>query len=308
LHVAVAIVAFRNAEDVLGCLAALARSTYRDFEVIVVENGGPEAFTALSKVLPAELAGGQTVRAVEAPSNLGYAGGVNLCIEETPKADAWWVLNPDTEPYADALELQVARLAAGDCDAVGCTIHLPDGRVQSHGGRWNGWLARAVSMGHGSALEPAPDPSAVERLQNYLNGASMLVGRRFVEAAGPMREDYFLYCEEVEWCLRARTKGMRLGYAPGARILHHQGTSTGNAVDIRAKGRMPVYLNERNRLNLTRDRFPMRMPVVALACLAATGGLRSRRLVGRGAKPPRSSAAVSGRRRRRGLMTGRALV
>lgn len=268
MHVAIAIVGFRNADDIAGCLGALAKSTYADFEVIICENGGPDAFGALSAVLPAALPGGQPVRAVLAPGNLGYAGGVNRCLEETPNADAWWVLNPDTEPYPDALALQVGRLAKGDCEAVGCTIHLPDGRVQSHGGRWSGWLARAVSMGHGTPLTPAPDPVVVERDQNYLNGASMLVGRRFVEIAGLMRDDYFLYCEEVEWCLRAIARGARLGYAPGALILHHQGTSTGNTRDIRAKGRAPVYLNERNKLNVTRDAYPVRVLAAALACLA----------------------------------------
>lgn len=268
MHVAIAIVGFRNADDIALCLKALARSEHTDFEVIICENGGPDAFAALSAVLPTALPGGQAVRAVLAPGNLGYAGGVNRCLEETPNADAWWVLNPDTEPYPDALALQVARLAKGDCDAVGCTIHLPDGHVQSHGGRWSGWLARAVSMGHGAPLQPAPDPAVVEREQNYLNGASMLIGRRFVELAGLMRDDYFLYCEEVEWCLRAAARGARLGYAPGALILHHQGTSTGNARDIRSKGRAPVYLNERNKLNLTRDVYPARVPVAALACFA----------------------------------------
>ncbi len=42
----------------------------------------------------------------------------------------------------------------------------------------------------------------------------------FVEVNGLMREDYFLYAEEVEWCLRAKRRGLRLGLAPAARILH----------------------------------------------------------------------------------------
>jgi GT2 family glycosyltransferase len=268
MHVAIAIVGFRNPEDIVRCLRALAQSTYLDFEVIICENGGPDAFEALGKHLPAALPGGQPVRAVLAPGNLGYAGGVNRCLAETPDANAWWVLNPDTEPYPDALALQVGRLRKGDCEAVGCTIHLPDGRVQSHGGRWRGWLARAVSMGHGAPLTDAVDPARVERTQSYLNGASMLMGRRFLENTGPMREEYFLYCEEVEWCLRGLARGMRLGYAPGALVLHHQGTSTGNARDIRAKQRAPVYLNERNKLNVVRDTSPRYLPVAIVACFA----------------------------------------
>ena len=207
MHVAICIVGFRNADDILGCLEALSSSTHADFEVVICENGGATAHGRLLERLPPALPGGQAVRALLAPSNLGYAGGVNVCIEASRQADAWWVLNPDTLPSPSALAALVARLEIGDCEAVGDTIYLPDGRVQSHGGRWRPWLARAVSIGHGTRHGRGVDPAAVEARQNYLNGASMLVGRRFVEAAGLMREDYFLYCEEVEWCLRARAKG-----------------------------------------------------------------------------------------------------
>lgn len=268
MHIAVSIVAFRNPGDIVACLEALARSSYTDFEVVICENGGPEAFSALRDVLPDRLSGGQPVRAVLASGNLGYAGGVNVCMKETRAADAWWVLNPDTVPDPASMALQVARLAMGDCEAVGSTIYLPDGRVQSHGGRWRPWLARAESIGHGSLLCEIPDPAVIEREQNYLNGASMLVGRRFLEVVGPMREDYFLYCEEVEWCLRGIQIGMRLGFAPGAFVLHHAGTTTGSYADIRSRPKTPVYLNERNKMLMTWDLFPARLPIAAAAALA----------------------------------------
>jgi GT2 family glycosyltransferase len=267
MHVAISIVGFRNRDDITRCLAALERSTHADFEVIICENGGPAAFQALSEVLPGALPTGQRVRAVLASGNLGYAGGVNVCLRETPEADAWWVLNPDTQPEPDALALQVARLSAGDCEAVGSTIFLSDGRVQSHGGRWSPWLARAESIGHGSALSLLPDPAGIEDVQNYLNGASMMISRRFLEVVGLMREDYFLYCEEVEWCLRGVQLGMRLGFAPNARVLHFVGTTTGSYDAITRRPRTPIYLNERNKMLTTWDRYPNRIPVAALASL-----------------------------------------
>jgi GT2 family glycosyltransferase len=148
-------------------------------------------------------------------------------------------------------------------------VHLHNGTVQSYGGRWTGWLARPVSLGHGGAQDAAIDAAAIERRQNYLNGASMLVGRRFLETVGPMREDYFLYCEEVEWCLRAQAKGMRLGFAPEAIVLHAQGTTTGAGGQPAGRSRLSVYLGERNKILTTRDCYPALLPVAALAALAA---------------------------------------
>ena len=266
MHVAVAIVGFRNPEDIVQCLGALERSSHRDFEVVICENGGAEAFEALRRVLPGALPGGQPVRAVAASRNIGFAGGVNICLEAD--ADAWWLLNPDTQPEPGALAAKVARLVRGDCDAVGCTLYLPNGRIQSYGGRWRSWFARAESIGIGEALDADVDQASIERQQSYLNGAAMLVGRRFLQTAGTMREEYFLYCEEVEWCLRGLALGLRLGFASEARVLHAQGATTGAGEDIARRPRTPVYLTARNAILLTRDRYAVRLPVAAAAIAA----------------------------------------
>lgn len=267
MHVAVCIVSYRSRADVVACLAALTESRHPDFEVVICENGGRGAFEDLTAHLP-KLAGGQAVRAILAEGNLGYAGGVNRCMQAAPDADAWWVLNPDTLPDTHALQALVARLASGDCDAVGCVVRLDSDRIQSYGGRWRRGFARAVSLGYGASTRTPVDAGQIEAQQNYINGAAMLVGRRFVEVAGPMREDYFLYCEEVEWCLRALSRGLRLGFAPDAFVLHHHGASTGNTADVRTRSALSVYLDERNKILVTRDRSPAWLVAAAPAALA----------------------------------------
>jgi GT2 family glycosyltransferase len=253
VHVAICIVGYRNPSDVHECIRALQDSTYTDFEIVICENGGASAYQALKRQLPTALTGGQRVSVYCSDRNLGYAGGVNRCLQESARADVWWVLNPDTLPQPEAMAHQVERLEQGDCDATGCVLVHPHGSVQSFGGRWQPILSRAVSIGHGAASEAGVSARKIEERQNYLNGASMMVTRAFVEQAGFMKEDYFLYCEEVEWCLRALRRGMRLGFALDAKVVHRQGTTTGNGVDFRDKSRLSIYLIERNRILLTRD-------------------------------------------------------
>jgi len=266
-HVAVAIVGYNNIADIQKCVGALAKSTYPDFEVVICENGNDQTYRALQDVLPVSLAAGQSVRVVKSPANNGYASGINQCIAASPSADAWWVLNPDTEPMPDALAALVRRLEQGDVHAVGGSLYLPDGRIQSYGGIWRSWLARAVSIGSGSASATVPDAAAIEREQSYLSGASMLVGREFIQRAGLMSEEFFLYCEEVDWCLRAVQKGLRLGFAPGAKVLHRQGTSTGQSTSLRGRSKLAVYLDERNKLLVTKIHFPSRFPIASVAAL-----------------------------------------
>jgi GT2 family glycosyltransferase len=57
---------------------------------------------------------------------------------------------------------------------------------------------------------------------------------------------------------------MRLGFAPGALVLHYQGTTTGNSPDVTKNTRPSIHLVERNKLLLTRDYYPLRILIVAL--------------------------------------------
>ena len=266
MRVAVCIVGYRSDEDVARCLVALDASDHADLEVVVCENGGEAAFAALQT----RIADGPKLRVplrLLSADNPGFAGGVNLCMDAAPDADAWWVLNPDTVPEPQALSALVARLAVGDCGAVGGPVLLAADKVQSWGGIWETWLARAVSLGYGAPPAAEPPAADIEARQTYLNGASMLVGRALVERVGRMREDYFLYCEEVEWCLRAGRAGLKLGYAPQGRVLHFQGSTTGHSASVRDRSALSVRLNERNRLLLTRDLYAARLPVVAVLAL-----------------------------------------
>ena len=267
MFVTVVIVGFRNPSDIQTCLAALAASNHTDFGVLICENGGPDAYRALVEALPARLPGGQPVEVIEAPGNIGYGGGVNLAMAKAPDAGAWWVLNPDTAPQPEALAACVARLERGDCEAVGATIYLSSGRVQAYGGHWQMLLGRAVTLGSGMPLGSPVDADNIERRQSFISGACMLVSRRFLETVGPMREDYFLYCEEVEWCLRGSRLGMRLGFAPQALIRHEAGATTGSGERFARMPRTPDYLNERNKILLTRDLSPALVPVMAVCAL-----------------------------------------
>lgn len=263
MFVSIVIVSYRNPGDVVACLEALSASTYKAFDVVIVENGGAEACQRMSEATPQSLASGQSVRLVCAEGNLGFAGGVNLGIRTSPDAEAWWVLNPDTQPEPGALAALVARLEEGDCDAAGGPLLEGDGEIASCAGEWQTWCARAVSLGRGRHASSTPARSEIEPRMSFVSGASLLASRKFISTVGLMREDYFLYCEEVEWCLRAVAKGLKLGYAPEARVWHDQGATTGSGRVMTERPRLPIYLNERNRILLTRDCMPGRLALTA---------------------------------------------
>ena len=255
--IVVVIVAYRNVGDVMACLDALDRQSLQGFEVVICENGGDTDHDRLKQAIDARSGGHYDTTLIHAPDNPGYAGGINRAIEARKDAPYYWVLNPDTTPHDVALERLLERLQEGDCDAVGGVVYLPDSEVRSCGGHWSRWTTRVRGLGLGRDLEQRPGRAEIEPQLSFISGACILASAEFVRRAGLMREDYFLYAEEVEWCLRAQSMGLRLGYCPDALICHDQGSTTGSGEDVGVRPPLPIYLDERNRLLVVRDTFPV---------------------------------------------------
>ena len=137
-----------------------------------------------------------------------------------------------------------------------------------YGGRWRALIARGFNIGMNAAGDADADTSEIERSMTYVSGASLYATRQFVEAVGFMAEDYFLYAEDVDWCLRRGN--LRLGYAHDSIVYHVHGSTIGSAADRRKRSRLSVYLDERNKLLLTRRFFVRIYPVVVFTTLALT--------------------------------------
>jgi GT2 family glycosyltransferase len=159
-RVVIAIVATDEAKNLVGCLGSLRSSVYREFSVVICENGGHDAFDrdvqGLSKVPGMAEAEAEAddrlgaaegrrfhlgddrrvVRLLRSRENRGYSGGVNFCIAAAGTDwDFIWVLNPDTFPEPDSIGALVRRQAEGGYGIVGSKIvFAANGRVQLWGG------------------------------------------------------------------------------------------------------------------------------------------------------------------------------
>jgi GT2 family glycosyltransferase len=272
----VLIVSYGNPDDVERCLNSLGRSNWRDFEVFLCENAGPDAFARLRSLLtsgngalepiddPADApdkAGGRlavvtrcrlrgltiSVTLGAAAENLGYAGGLNAWIERLlcdPGWEAVLVLNPDTEVAETCLSELMAKAAEG-FGMVGGTLvfdSAPD-RVISYGLQWSRWTGRTIAVGRNAPAGSAPSNKLLESL-DAISGSCMLVTRAFIDDVGLMAEDYFLYMEDLDW---GRRRGRhRIGFARRAVVRHVGGTSIGSATDPAARSALSVYLECRN--------------------------------------------------------------
>jgi GT2 family glycosyltransferase len=294
--VAIVIVGFRNDDDIVGCLKALSNALPAPtFDVFICENGGRRSYDRLlDELLGAdgpclavdadhgpESATGccfLDVRHLKlrkrascnvwigcAPSNLGYAGGINSWLRPLLQVDGWkgvWILNPDTEPDAGAIAALVEHAEAHGKGMVGSTILDGDGSksVRFRGGvHWQKFATRSVAIGLGDRFDEPGDLRSIETAMDSPSGASMYVTRDCITKIGVMDERYFLFFEDIDWGVRAKKFG--LGYASASVVTHKRGTTTGSARNASEMPRLTVYLEHRNGIHFVRTHYPWALPL-----------------------------------------------
>jgi GT2 family glycosyltransferase len=205
-------------------------------------------------------------------ANLGFAGGCNVGIRFSlarGDADYVWLLNNDTLVEPQALAELVARASASESiGIVGsslCYFDAPDTIQSLGGGVFNPFRAMTRHIGEGERRREvsADELHRIEASMAYVVGASMLASRRFLNSVGLMKEDYFLYFEEMDWAERARRAAppFRLAFAPRSIVYHKVGASAGT----NGQSLLSVRLLSTNRLRFLKRFYPDHLPIARLA-------------------------------------------
>jgi len=195
-------------------------------------------------------------------SNLGFAGGNNIGIRYAManNCDYIWLLNNDTVVAPDCLTQMVRHSQSmpnpNTCGSVLYFYHQPE-IIQALGGNsYNKWTGLAsTSLGRGLKIFEDIDHSAYQKKLSYISGASWLVPKQFIDDIGLMEEDYFLYCEEIDWCVRNQGR-YQLTYAPKASVYHKEGGSIGSPSMDKPSSLFSDYFIFRNKLKFTQRFFP----------------------------------------------------
>ncbi|MCX5724449.1 MAG: glycosyltransferase family 2 protein [Nitrospirae bacterium] len=225
--VAIIIVHLDSRAALLACLTSCQAIHYRNYEILVVENGSRLALDpdALKDCV------GRTPLVIRSPVNLGFSGGSNLGIRAALDRGADYVLllNDDTEVAPDFLNVLVQ---AGEQDpaigALGPTIYYRDDakRIWFAGGHFDARLCQVQTPRSGE-LDAGAQPDVAE--SDWLTGCCLLMKRQACEKAGLLDERFFLYWEDADWSLRLRRVGLRTVTVPSAHIWHKISVSAGGA-------------------------------------------------------------------------------
>lgn len=265
MNISVVVLNYNGLENTLECVESLKRcdSAGNKIELIVVDNNsGDGSQEALPKL--------KDINLIQNIDNLGYSGGNNVGIKRAlkRKADAILILNNDTQAEKDLIVNLVATLKSADLISpkiyftAGYEFHNDRyqkadlGRVIWYAGGHIDW-DNIIGIHDGVDLV---DSGQFEKRREIelATGAAMIVKRQVFEKVGLFDEKYFLYLEDMDFCVRAKKAGFKIYFEPRA-ILWHK-----NAGSIGSGSQLQDFYFTRNRLLFATKYAKLRTKIAVL--------------------------------------------
>ena len=218
-----------HSRDLRTCVESIyAKTSYPDFEVIVIENNSREeetfrTYRQLEKRHPG------TFRVVRWEGAGFNYSALNNFGEKFATGDYLLLLNNDTEVITPRwLEEMVMFAQQERVGCVGAKLLYPDDTIQ-HAGLGFGHLTLAAHM-HKNF--PVANPGYMGRLVYAhdvygVTGACLMVRREVYEAAGGLDESFAVAFNDVDFCVRVRKAGYQNVFTPFAMLYHYESKSRG---------------------------------------------------------------------------------
>lgn len=240
IPVVAVILNWKRPADTLACLEALGTTV----PTVIVDNGsGDDSLEIIRHAKP-------DVPLLVLGENRGYTGGNNAGVSWALAQNCEWVLlmNDDVILAPGGLKalLEIGR-ANSRAGFVGpLVLHAqPDNLIQSAGG----WLDKRWRSGHRG--ENQTDIGQFQQVETvpWLSGCALLVRSQMIREIGLLDERFFLYEEELEWCLRARQAGWETLFVPQVKVWH-----AGVTPDYEPKPYITYYMARNHFLLLSKQR------------------------------------------------------
>ena len=250
--VSVITINYRDAATTCALLDSIGANSYKNLEVILVDNGSLEDHTERFKTHFPE------VNVIISNKNLGFAGGNNLGIAKA-KGEYLFFVNNDTAFTPGLVESLITRLADKNIGAVSPKIRYFD---QPDLVQYAGFTPVNPLTGRNQTIgEKINDQGQFDQAREtpYAHGAAMMVPRAVIDKVGKMPEVYFLYYEELDWCEQIKKAGFDIWYEPAALIYHKESVSVNKISSLK------TFFLTRNRILFMRRQATL--PQLFLFCL-----------------------------------------
>jgi len=242
--VSIVTINYNNTKVTLELLLSISECTYKNVQVIVVDNGSVEDPTdKINAKFP-------QVEVIRSEKNLGFSAGNNLGLRKANGVLIFFV-NNDTlfaenlieeliKPFFEIKNLGIVSPKV---------IYYESPNLLQYAGSTdiNPLTGRNKVIGQGQADNDSLFPSGVTY---FAHGAAMIIRKNLLKKIGGFPDVYFLYYEELDYSIRLRRAGYKIYYNNNAVIYHRVSYSVGEESPLK------VYYMTRNRILFMRRNFP----------------------------------------------------
>jgi GT2 family glycosyltransferase len=212
---------WNGAEDTIECIQSLQKQSFKDFNILIIDNGSKENdFINLSVT---ERFSNVTI--VRNEKNIGFAGGVNIGIQHAIDNNYEFVALFNNDATADSYWLKNLVMGFDQDNSIaavtGLLLHQKGTTIDSTGDYYSVW-GMPFPRSRNNKTELAPDSEFVFSA----TGGATLYKTSLFEDIGLFDETFFAYYEDVDISFRAQLAGYKIYYNKDAVAYHKQGATS----------------------------------------------------------------------------------
>jgi hypothetical protein len=189
---------------------------------------------------------------IKSNKNYGFSGGNNLGIKVAQNQkdfEGVVLLNNDTIVHEKFLNKILSfRVENPNAHIIGGRIFHEDDRdkIWYDGGSYNRYLTRPLHINH-NKIQSHKNNSSKPKITNFITGCLMYISNKCLSDIGCLNDSFFMYNEDLEYCLRAKKNGYLLYYVPDSIVWHKIGASSGEG-----NSSFSAYWIMRNRIKVSK--------------------------------------------------------
>jgi hypothetical protein len=242
------------------CIRSIFKSSYQNYLIIVVDNASTDNSVQLLKE---EF--NNKIILIKNKDNLGFSGANNIGIKYALENGCEYVvlLNNDTEIDKDLIKNMVKTSIKNNNAIISPKIYYYDkpNKIWSAGGGINWKKGLSYHYGFNEIDKGQFDE---QKEIDFATGCCILIHKSVFNKIGFLAEEYFLYFEDTDFCVRAKRAGINSLYEPSAKLWHKVSSTTGSRESL-----ITLYYGNRNRLYFN-DKFNKKNKFYYLSYFYAT--------------------------------------